>query len=125
MARSFSPVGKTMPISKERLKYKPSISPVNPEKVIMRRWAKENTRRPHINCGGIPLDSILHECNPECDPDRGRHSYTGKFDDRDIRAAAAVVQWIATNCGRSFFHEFEREVERAFEKHLPKKLRVA
>lgn len=111
---SVSPKGFTMPHATRRLVEIPEKDKAkDPEQIMTGLWEKENTRDTHINFGRVPLDSILHECNSRCGEKLvtfssigEKHFYDGKLNERDIRVAAATVQWLATNCGRAFFQDF-------------------
>ena len=112
---SCSPVGLTTPISADRLKYDPRIN--DPEKVIVRMWADENTPELGINLGMIPLDHITHRCNSGCIVRKGdsfvTHHFTGDISDHDVEVVAATLQWLGTNCGLSFLRTFKEKLVRS------------
>lgn len=118
MSKSISPVGKTMPNAQRRLIEGRKLR-FDPEAIMARLWAKENTRH-GMHFGRVPLDRILHECNDKCCSDR--HCYQ-KINDRDIRVASATVQWLATNCGQSLLFEFFKKVKEKNEKEYARKIR--
>jgi hypothetical protein len=56
------------------------------------------------NSGRGVLESILSE-NP--------NEHPADITQRDATVAATVVQWLGTNCGQSFLHEVQREIEKS------------
>lgn len=114
MVKIVSRFGITLSNAKRRLDAipNPRDQKKDPEHIMARLWAKENTRDSEVNFDGVPLDHILHECGPKCDPQKGHHSYS-EPNEHDVRVASATVQWLATNCGRGFLHEFFRALKEA------------
>lgn len=72
-----------------------------PERIYLRRWQELNVRHPAVNSGFTYLEHILTP--------RGRTP--GPVSRRDAMVAAAVIQWLGTNCGCGFLMECEREIE--------------
>lgn len=70
------------------------------EKALAEHWSNKNKRRPGINYGnGILQDLMLQAARtepPEFDP---------WVTPRERKIVAMVVQWMGTNCGRSFLWE--------------------
>ncbi|MFA6297257.1 MAG: hypothetical protein WC629_01710 [Candidatus Paceibacterota bacterium] len=117
--KSLSPVGLTMPVALKRLESLSSKQKrKDAEAIMMLLWENENTRDP-LNGSMTPLDSILHECTEGCGKTRifsfgaDKCVYKPSLNERDVKVAAATIQWIATNCGRSFFEKFYRKFEEA------------
>ena len=69
------------------------------EQVYAEQWEKRNRRVSGINHGFTYLEWLL--C-PEM------QEYPEEVSIRDVRVAAAVIQWLGTNCGGAFVHECER-----------------
>jgi hypothetical protein len=113
----IAPVGLTLPHAKRRLKELPQeMRRKDPEHIIMRLWAKENTRRFNLNFGKVPIDNILHKCTKKCGKRRTfagspSHDYVPP-NVNEVRIINATIQWIATNCGRAFLHEFQQELKK-------------
>jgi hypothetical protein len=62
------------------------------ENAFHRERIKENLPEPGINSGYGCLHTLL-----------GHHKIIAT--DREKRIVATVIQWLGTNCGRSFLHE--------------------
>lgn len=112
--KSLSPIGLTMPIAEARLNMGGKD---DPEGIVMKFWSEENTPHDGTNRGLVPLDHILHECTSECrehtDPLSTRkeyHVFTRPLNKHDVKVAAATVQWLATNNGRSFLIKFLEQI---------------
>lgn len=122
MSRFVAPVGKTMPTAQRRLIEGRNLK-LDPEAIMARLWAKENTRE-QIDFGIIPLDAILHECNEKCTEKRSNcsnHHYTRELNERDIRVVSATIQWLATNCGQELLKRFFKEISQKVSHDLAKK----
>lgn len=74
-----------------------------PERVFYERWIHENRRVIGLNGGCGALELIMSD-----DPNNHR----AQISQRDMDVATAVVQWLGTNCGRSFIWECEAEIKR-------------
>jgi hypothetical protein len=112
-----APVGLTLPNKRKRLMSMPvAMRKKDPEHIMMELWAKENTRERITNFGLVPIDGILHSCNDDC----GKGiSYGGPPachhlppNEEEVKIVNATIQWLATNCGRSFMHKFQQEVKK-------------
>lgn len=113
-----APVGRTLPKSKKRLTTIPKqMRPDDPEHIMVRLWAKENIRERNIDFGFTPVDSILHRCNERCSS--GHHYYDAPKDE-EVRIVSATIQWLATNCGRRFLGDFQKEMEKLNERYHKK-----
>ncbi len=95
---SLAPLGDTLPNAKYRLNTAPQDH--DPEMIMMKLWEEENVRRYFLNGGRVPLEAILF---------LPREVET--IQSRDRQVVAATLQWLATNCGRSFLHEFQKRVK--------------
>lgn len=109
-----APVGLTLPNRKRRLMSLPMIlRKKDPEHIMMRLWAKANVRKRTTNFGLVPIDTILHTCNDDC----GKGMCLGGTPackhlpptEDEVRIVNATIQWLATNCGQAFLHEFFQE----------------
>jgi hypothetical protein len=111
--KSLSPFGATTTQERIRLENAPDPQK-DPECVMMKLWERENTLESHA--GIVPLDLITHRCNDRCQRryKNGKrfvqHHFSGNIKVRDQRLVAATVQWLATNCGRSFLGRFFEEI---------------
>lgn len=108
--KSLAPIDKTMPIALTRLmtldrkrRHK------DPEWIMMRLWEKENIRCDFLDMGKVPLDDPCHICNDRCTAQR--HWYEKIPNEERARVAAAMLQWLASNVGRSFYAKFLGIVE--------------
>ncbi|MBI1998938.1 MAG: hypothetical protein HYS73_01210 [Parcubacteria group bacterium] len=111
--KSLAPFGDTLPGSRRRLESVPGRFPNDPEAIMMRLWEEENISRTGVNFGGTIVEAIL--CLGE---EIGDHAPRGKTSKHDRRVVAATIQWMATNCGRALFYEFERRLARAHQEYL-------
>ncbi len=110
-----------MPGALSRLHEIPEDDPrrlTDAEWIMARLWEQANTPDQSRNFGAVPLDVILHFCSQECGTQRtlsgGKgHCYTRPPKPEYVKVAAAVVQWLATNVGRSFYEEFTRAFKQA------------
>ncbi len=118
---SLAPVGETMPGALSRLHEIPEGDPrrlTDAEWIMARLWERANIPDPSLNFGVVPLDAISHICSEECGKQpalsggKGHH-YTRPPKPEYVKVAAAVVQWLATNVGRSFYEEFTRAFKQA------------
>lgn len=75
----------------------------NPERIYAAQWRIENRRRSYINSGYTLLEHILCE--------RGKRPTM--VSRRDAAVAAAVMQWLGTNCGFGFLQTAEAKIARA------------
>lgn len=120
--KSVCPLGLTLPRAKSRLDAIESEEDKkrDPEHIMMSLWERENTRDTSKNFGKVPVDNILHVCTEKCGASRGfyggmdPHEYT-ELNEHDLKVINATVQWLSTNCGRSFLHKFEQELNKTFE----------
>jgi hypothetical protein len=109
---------KPEPVPKDNTSYWPDrILPIDGhpewnvwEQAFAAIWERENKEQPGINYGmGLLQDLMI-----------GTHKYEfrweGDFDpwlsDRERKICATLIQWLGTNCGRSFLHEVQREATR-------------
>ncbi|MDO8795391.1 MAG: hypothetical protein Q7J25_12300 [Vicinamibacterales bacterium] len=74
-----------------------------PERIYAEHWKSLNVRSPGVNHGYTYLEWIL---TPS-----GRAP--GPVSQRDASVAAAVIQWLGTNCGMAFLQSAERAIEQA------------
>lgn len=113
-----APFGQTLPKALKRLsELREERKKKDAENIMMHLWDNKNTRCPTINFGLVPVDSILHRCDPECGK---RESFAGTPacnyiapNEDEVKIVNATIQWLATNCGRSFLHEFEQALKEA------------
>lgn len=77
---------------------------VNPERIYLAEWKRENKRSPGVNRGYSLIEWIL------C-PD-GRTEPL-PVSTRDARVAASVIQWLGTNCGLAFMRRCEQKIRQA------------
>jgi len=127
-SKSVSPKGFTLPNAERRLNETPvEMQAIDAEHIITKLWEEENTRQTYRGMGLVPLDTILHVCNEKCGLDgrpvfqfTGNHSYDGQLNERDVRVAAATIQWLATSVGRGFFHNFLLTLDQVTKTKKPK-----
>lgn len=111
-----TPVGRTLPHAKGRLySLNEDRRERDPEWIMMTLWDKKNVRRRGLNAGAVPVDAILHTCTRDCGKNMSvigsdRHEYV-EPDPHDVEVICATVQWLATNCGRSFWGEFDQKLK--------------
>ena len=102
-----------MPIALKRLQEIPEGAQrrdTDPEWIMVQLWEKVNIPDGSLNLGQVPLDTILHMCSGDCKP---KHHYVRPLNPDHVRVAAATVQWLATNVGRSFYQRFLDALEKA------------
>lgn len=77
-------------------------------------WEEENQHRPGINYGHGILQDLMMERTGEWHQAHARLVLTR----RDCSIAATAIQWLGTNCGRSFLNTvFERAGYRLLDRH--------
>lgn len=112
-----APIGLTLPHAKKRLDSLPEKEePKDPEHIMMKLWAEQNTRDSSLNFGLVPIDTILHRCTAKCSEGRTYagtppHEYFPPNED-ELRVINATIQWVATNCGRAFLHKFQQKLKK-------------
>lgn len=89
----------------------------NPERVFAAEWLRENRRlRYSTSVGGYftLLEAILAPdgCAPR------------PISQRDAEVAAAVIQWLGTNCGHAFLNACEDKVSQAHERQAERRRRA-
>jgi hypothetical protein len=75
---------------------------INMERIFLKHWRRENKRQAGTNGGYGALELILSE-DSNC--------IAAGITQRDATVAATVIQWLGTNCGRSFLRDVEREYQ--------------
>lgn len=75
------------------------------EAALASAWENQNKERHHINFGFGILQDLFME--------RGKHTWDTKcvheVTDSERMVAATVIQWLGSNCGRSFYEEALRK----------------
>lgn len=71
-------------------------------------WQKENKRRPGINWGHGLLQDIMIGVRQYQNPEGFDPWVTA----RERKIVATVIQWLGTNCGRSFLWQVQDEARR-------------
>lgn len=77
-----------------------TVGPV-PERIYLETWREENKRRSGVNGGYTVLEGILNPKLSQPAPPVTPH---------DSRVATTLIQWLGTNCGRSFIERCERRI---------------
>lgn len=75
------------------------------EAALASAWEKENEKRRHINFGFGILQDLFMERGKFMFESRCVHEVT----DAERMVAATVIQWLGSNCGRSFYEEALRK----------------
>lgn len=108
--KSLAPFGDTLPQKRVRLDSAPDKA--DPEVVMMKLWEKENIPSTSRNCGWTSIEAILEGIPSGVSiasvsflPNESRRV----IEERDRQVVAATVQWMATNVGRCFYEQFQKE----------------
>lgn len=84
-----------------------------PERVFAQEWEIENERMTAVNFGLTALELILNS-GPGPTQQALGHNYRAEIDlptQRDATVAASIIQWLGTNCGKSFLDRVERRIK--------------
>lgn len=76
------------------------------EKALADEWARENETRYNYGILQLLMLQAAPKEGPEFDP---------WLTERERKIVAMVVQWLGTNCGRSFLYEASRRAGKEFE----------
>ncbi|MCK5021138.1 MAG: hypothetical protein KAS32_29275 [Candidatus Peribacteraceae bacterium] len=96
-------------IKPEDISIRPDRLDMMTELVYLEEWLKLNNPDRAVNYGIPTLNFILTPVSKQAMT--MFHEPTVTPSKRDMEVAAAVIQWLGTNCGMSFIQSAERRIE--------------